>query len=82
MTGAGPGNELNPILGGVLSAPGNAEHNRNYIVVGYHNADVNLDGQVIAAGPGNDVNYIYNNVFLHPANSTVAANYVMQGRLP
>ena len=82
VSGAGPGNELNPILGDVLTAPGNAEHNRNYIVVGYSNGDVNLDGQVIAAGPGNDINSIYNGVFLHPANASIAANYIVQERLP
>jgi uncharacterized repeat protein (TIGR01451 family) len=82
VIGAGPGNELNPILGDVLTAPGNAEHNRNYIVVGYSNGDVNLDGQVIAAGPGNDINSIYNGVFLHPANASIAANYIVQERLP
>ena len=82
VIGAGPGNELNPILGGVLSAPGNAEHNRNYIVVGYSNGDVNLDGQVIAAGPSNDINPIYNGVFLHPTNASIAANYIVQEQLP
>ncbi|MEZ4861101.1 MAG: hypothetical protein R3C14_07340 [Caldilineaceae bacterium] len=82
--GSDPGNDFlgNYNLGAVLSAPGNTEHNRNYIVVGYSAGDVNLDGRVIAAGPGNDINPIYNGVFLHPTNSTIAANYIIQERLP
>lgn len=82
VIGAGPTNDRNAILAEALAAPGNANHNANYIVTGYSAGDVNLDGRVIAAGPGNDINFILYNIFVHPGNSGAAANYVVQGQAP
>ena len=82
VIGAGPTNDRNAILAEALSAPGNANHNANYIVTGYSNSDVNLDGRVIAAGPGNDINFILYTVFVHPGNGSAAANFVVQGQMP
>ena len=82
VIGAGPTNDRNAILAEALSAPGNANHNANYIVTGYSNGDVNLDGRVIAAGPGNDINFILYDVFVHPGNGSAAANFVVQGQAP
>ena len=79
---AGPGNDRNGILGQVLAAPANTNHNANYIVTGYSAADVNLDGLVIAAGPSNDINLILYTIMVYPNNSTGAGNYVVQGRVP
>jgi len=82
IIGAGPSNDRNPILSEALAAPGNTNHNANYIVTAYSAGDVNLDGRVIAAGPGNDINFILYVVFSHPGNGSAAANYVVQGQLP
>ncbi|MEZ4861110.1 MAG: choice-of-anchor D domain-containing protein [Caldilineaceae bacterium] len=82
VIGAGPNNDRNTILSEALAAPGNTNHNANYIVTGYSNGDVNLDGRVIAAGPGNDINFILYNIFVHPGNAGAAANYVVQGQVP
>jgi hypothetical protein len=82
IIGAGPNNDRNAILAEALSAPGNTNHNANYIVTAYSAGDVNLDGRVIAAGPGNDINYILYVVFSHPGNGSSAANFVIQGQVP
>ncbi|MCE7989582.1 MAG: DUF642 domain-containing protein [Caldilinea sp. CFX5] len=82
VIGAGPSNDRNAILSEALAAPGNTNHNANYIVTAYSVGDVNLDGRVIAAGPGNDINFILYVVFSHPGNGSSAANFVVQGQLP
>jgi hypothetical protein len=82
VIGAGPSNDRNAILAEALSAPGNTNHNANYIVTAYSAGDVNLDGRVIAAGPGNDINFILYTVFVHLGNGSAAANFVVQGQVP
>ncbi|MCB0158828.1 MAG: hypothetical protein KDD83_11910, partial [Caldilineaceae bacterium] len=79
---SGSGNDIDPLVTVVLSAPGNTTGVTNYIVNGYGNSDVNMDGRTIAAGGGNDINFIINNVLDHPGNGLGNANYIINEQLP
>ena len=54
-----------------------------YVVVGYFNSDINMDGDVIFQGTGNDVEFIYQNVMKnHPGNTLNSNNFIIQEQLP
>lgn len=74
----GNGNEINLILGNILSASGNTYFNSNYIVNGYLTSDVNMDGRTVFSGQGTELNTIIGNVLLHPSNISHATNFVIQ----
>ena len=78
----GPSNDLTNLLSGILSAPGNAYFNVNYIVSGYQNMDLSLDGQSIFSGVGNDSNLALGNVLLHPENSAMNGNHIITEQIP
>ena len=50
----GPSNDIFYLFSEVLSAPGNSDHNANYIYYGYLNSDYNMDGKAIYIGPESD----------------------------
>lgn len=77
LVAVGVGNDSNPLLSGVLTAPGNTELNANYQQSGYLVTDFNLDGKVLYAGPLNDVGFLVTNVLLHPNNIGFAANFIV-----
>ncbi|HPE58902.1 MAG TPA: GEVED domain-containing protein [Thiolinea sp.] len=81
IIGSGPGLDSNVMLGQVLSAEANTQHNSNYILNGYYSGDLNLDGRNIFAGPGNDSNLLLGNILSHPLNVANAANYIISGGL-
>ncbi|WP_020558677.1 cadherin domain-containing protein [Thiofilum flexile] len=78
----GPSNDINGVLGAVLVYPENTLLNGNYLLAGYRDTDVDLNGYTLFAGPSNDTNIIIGNVLLHPDNSTFSANFVVQGTVP
>ena len=78
----GPGNDLTHLLTQVLSAPGNADFNVNYIINGYRNSDLSLDGDTIFSGVGNDGNLALGNILLHPENSAMNGNHVITEQIP
>ncbi len=75
----GPGNGTECIFELVMAAPGNSvPPDANYIVNGYHNEDVNMDGSVIFQGPNNDRSIIlFNTVLIHPGNVNYAIHYIV-----
>ncbi len=78
----GPGQDSSVLIGSVLRDRGNVSLSSNYILSGYSNNDLNMDGKTIVAGPGNDLNLLLRNILLHPGNSTLSANFIVQERLP
>ena len=78
----GPGQDSAILIGQVLLDAGNASLSNNYILKGYRNADLSMDGNTIVAGPGNDLNLLSVNILLHPGNSTMSANFIIPERLP
>ena len=78
----GTDNDHIPILTAIANAPADPTHNLNYILLGYHPTDINLDGKTMAAGGGNDVTPLLANILTHPGNVTQSANYVVQGQVP
>ena len=78
----GPGNDLTHLLTQVLSAPGNADFNVNYIINAYLNSDLSLDGDTIFSGVGNDANLALGNILLHPDNSAMNGNHVITEQIP
>lgn len=79
---AGNANDVNNVMGDVLTAPANTSTAANYILNGYKGSDLNLDSNIIAAGNNNDTNLIHGNVLLHPANVSFSNNYIIHGQLP
>ncbi|MEM7131246.1 MAG: BspA family leucine-rich repeat surface protein [Chloroflexota bacterium] len=78
---SGANNDIDDIYAIILGTNG-ANGNTNYIIDGYSDGDLDMDGQVIAAGPGNDVNRILSNIINHPGNSGGNANHVITEQLP
>lgn len=63
----------------VMSHPGNTNGDANYIVHGYHNEDLNLNGEVIFQGPGNDrALKLTETIFPHPGNTTGINHVVVE----
>jgi hypothetical protein len=67
----------------VISASGNTNGVNTYIVSGYKNTDVNMDGKTIAQGLNADNSYILNLIINHPSNSTNRNNiFIITQQLP
>ena len=81
VTANGPSNDLTVLLSDVLTSEANAQANTNYVIKGYANTDLNLDGKVLFSGPSNDASVIMGNIILHPANTGYASNYIVKGSL-
>ncbi|MEB4590943.1 hypothetical protein VSS37_08145, partial [Candidatus Thiothrix sp. Deng01] len=78
----GPSNDINVVLGKVLTAPANTLANSNFRLAGYFPSDLNMDGVSVFSGPSNDINLLLGNVLLHPANTAFAANFIINGSTP
>lgn len=81
LTGSGPGNDITSLLSSVITSPENPQAQTNYILRGYFNTDLNMDGKTLFSGPDNDVSILIGNVVLHPLNDNFAANYIVRGGL-
>jgi hypothetical protein len=82
IEGTGADNDVNYILASIITDPTNEQASSNYILRGYHAADLNLDGITMFTGPNNDLNLLSGNIIMHPANDEFAANYIVRGSLP
>ena len=80
----GTNNDVNVISQQVISAPGNSTFlDPNYVLSGYYNGDINLNGKVIFQGTTNDVEYIYQNVINnHPGNTFKDNFFIIKEQLP
>ncbi len=77
------GNDINVVLMQVVNALGNASQVPYYILNGYYNGDIDLNGKVIFQSSTNDVEYIYQNVVKnHPGNALKDNFFVIQEQLP
>ena len=77
----GTGSDTTVLMREILLASGNTSGSLNYIVPGYLNSDVTLDGDTIYSGAGSDATRILGNIYTHPGNTSHAANYVIFGGL-
>jgi hypothetical protein len=77
IIGSGPNNDVLNILGTIVSNNTNLLNLTNFIVSGYLDTDINLDGSTIFAGSNNDVNLLLGNILLHPDNKQTAANFII-----
>lgn len=77
IIGTGPSNDVLNILSDIVSNKNNSLSLTNFIVGGYLDTDLNLDGSTIFAGTNNDVNLLLGNILLHPANQQTAANFII-----
>lgn len=59
VTAEGPENDKDRIFFATLLSPENAQASYNYIVKGYQDMDVNMDGEVKYQGPGSDGSYLF-----------------------
>ena len=66
----------------VLEASGNPDGLANYILNGYYNSDVNMDGVTIFQGAPNDVDILFFNIMGNPANTSFNANFTLPEQLP
>lgn len=82
VTFEGGSNDKDRIGSTVVNAEGNTTFSSNYIVVGYEEGDINLDGVTKFDGANNDKNVLATQVITHPDNITFAANYIILERLP
>ncbi|MEZ5537130.1 MAG: ImpA family metalloprotease [Thiolinea sp.] len=78
LISSGPGTDKNQVITYILTAPANSDQQANYILSGYFNTDLNLDGVSVFTGPGNDINLLSFNTLLHPLNGTSSLNYVIE----
>lgn len=78
----GVNNELNNIFFEVLNAPDNTDQLANYVVNGYSNNDLDMNGETIYQGVGNDVNLLFFQILAYPANIDGLANFVINEQLP
>lgn len=79
---SGPNNDSNTLLGSVLHAADNVSGSSNFLLRGYADTDLNMDGVTLYVGPGNDSNLLRRNVLQHPANTSMATNYIIHDALP
>ena len=77
VIGTGPNNDVLNILSEIVSDKNNLLSLTNFIVNGYLDTDLNLDGSTIFAGTNNDVNVLLGNILLHPNNQQTAANFII-----
>ena len=54
----------------------------NFILDGYFNSDVNMDGRTIFQGSPNDVDILFFNIMGNPANTSFNANFTLAEQLP
>jgi hypothetical protein len=78
----GSNNDVGPIGNVVSSDPGNTNNLFTYIVNGYYDEDVNMDGKVIYQGESNDVGPVGNSVSQHPGNTNNLFTYEVVQQLP
>ncbi|MEB4590957.1 ImpA family metalloprotease [Candidatus Thiothrix sp. Deng01] len=78
VIGGGPGTDVTTVLGRILADPANSQLRANYLLNGYFNTDLNLDGVTIFAGPGTDINLLKSNILLGPDNQTFSMNYILK----
>ncbi|CAH0997759.1 hypothetical protein EMA8858_03893 [Emticicia aquatica] len=79
----GASSDRSTVTSTVISASGNTNGVNTYIVSGYKNTDVNMDGKTIAQGLNADNSYILNLIINHPSNSTNRNNiFIITQQLP
>jgi hypothetical protein len=82
VIGNGPNNDPVTMLGAVLLAKENTWFNTNYVMAGYSNYDIDMNGYTLLSGPTNDVNLIIGNILIYPDNTRHISNYVVSGSIP
>ncbi|MEM6720868.1 MAG: LamG-like jellyroll fold domain-containing protein [Bacteroidota bacterium] len=70
------------ILSLVLNAIGNFLNFPTYVVNGYNDADINMDGNVQYSGTSPDTPFILQNVLAHPGNFLNFSTYQITAQLP
>lgn len=70
------------ILSLVLNAPGNFLNFPTYTVTGYHNEDINMDGNTQYSGTTPDTPFILQNVLAHPSNFLNFSTHQIIEQLP
>ncbi len=79
----GPNNDIFYLFTQVMSNPNNTNFLANFIVQGYLNYDINMDGMGIYQGPNNDRSLLlYNTILGHPDNTANLANFIVSEILP
>lgn len=66
----------------VLLNENNADYNYNYILRGYYDSDVNMDGEIRYQGINNERDVIFFNVINHPQNPNFYTNFFIEEQLP
>ena len=66
----------------VAEHPDNDDALANFILKGYYNSDVNMDGVTIFQGAPNDVDILFFNVMGNPANTSFNANFILGEQIP
>ncbi len=79
----GASSDRSTVTNTVISASGNTNGVNTFIVNGYRNTDINMDGRTIAQGLNADNSYILNLIINHPANTTSRDNvFIITQQLP
>jgi hypothetical protein len=79
----GTGNDVAGVSVQVKNNPQNITGAANFVLNGYYNGDINLDGRTIYQGSGNEVNFIFLNVTKnHPGNSAGQNFFIIREQLP
>lgn len=66
----------------VTESPSNPDGLANFILKGYYNSDVNMDGVTIFQGAPNDVDILFFNIMGNPSNTSFNANFTLAEQLP
>lgn len=67
----------------ILSDTRNDQNRYNFVLEGYQDSDLNMDGQVRYQGGDNDIdNLIFFNIFSHPMNINYYSNFIIQEQIP
>ena len=66
---SGQSTDKSPIYNAVDQSPSNIFRQMTYVLVGYNDGDVDLNGRTIFAGQSNDVDRIFNMIDDHPLNN-------------
>lgn len=82
ITYQGANNEPNEVFFKVLQDPSNPTASVNFILPGYSNQDLNMDGKVIYQGQNNDVNLVFFNILNAPSNVSFSSNFVIVEQIP
>jgi endo-1,4-beta-xylanase len=82
IVSVGSQTDVNKISKQILLASLNSNFSTSYVLNGYADTDIDMNGQTATAGTAADIFLIARNVLLHPANGKFSPSYIINNTYP